>query len=416
MFRWGKGSNTEPSGLKADTAVLVVSEEPDTREALFNQLTELGVGQPWQAATGDEALALLENKRQHVDLIICDLDVPRMTSMDFLYRTGERQLRVQVLLASGKGARVLGSAERLCEFYGIDVIGALDKPLTMSDLDAALKQALGPRYDALDSRGDPEEKVYLDGAQQFQLEAFYQPIVAVESGEVLAAEALARLQHPELGEIAPGEFVAAMERSGEIEQLTLNMLALAAAACARWQQRGVACPVAVNLSTSTLVDNDFPAVASRIARQYGLDASNIVFDLTSSIELTNDWMETRNLRRLRMHGFGLSISDFDTGALSRDQLLNIPFTELRINRDLVGKMLVHNDALQQVERLVSVARELDVPCVATGVETEAILDYLQVINCNAAQGYYCSRPLSETEFVVFAKDANSASIRLRPPR
>ncbi len=401
--RWRRQPLNTGAEQQPGLSVLLMDANEMQRRETVESLRGMGLSDIWLAGSGQEAIDVMAREVAKIDLIICDLDSPNMDSMDFICKVGEGRLNINMAVISRQGAGILGSAERLCEFYGITVVDTLNKPLTYEVLERLILRAQGDQLPEPVASPKIADADILSGLRRYQFEALYQPKVSLVSGRVVGAEALARWHHPELGLIGPDQFVDALEASSNIGELTLIMLGQAAAACARWQRREVGATVSVNLPVSSLAVADYADELLQVISEAGLSPSNVIFELSDTSKLGEHSPEILALRRLRLNGAGLSISDFKSAADARDQLLYVPFSEMKINRRLVADVLVSEESAAQVAATIAMAKELQIPCAAEGVETQATQDYLHLAGCDQMQGYVFSRPLTETEFVVLAK-------------
>src|SRR5690606_35456076 len=148
-----------------------------------------------------------------------------------------------------------------------------------------------------------------------------------------------------------------------------------------------------NWSPQLLNDLAFPDQVARMAAQVGADARRIVFEVTESAAMFDPGTTMDVLTRMRVKNFGLSIDDFGTGYSSLKQLYLMPFSELKIDTSFVRDIFAHDDARTMVETMVLLAHKLGLTACAEGVETQEILDFLDSVGCDRAQGYFIGRPM-----------------------
>ncbi len=384
--------------------ILLLDSEAGSRIQTAEKFRSVSGTELLTAESGADAMDILAQPETPVGLVICNLDAPDSDALNFICKVGKAYPGISMAVLSDRGAAVLGSAERLCGSYGINVISAIEKPVSEAAVQRLIDFIEGGSMSATESSLNLDDLDILRGLRGYQFDASYQPIVSLASDEVKGVEALARWFHPELGAISPAVFIKELEASGNIGELTSIMASQAAAACARWRQRDIDATVSVNLSVAALKKPGFTKVLLEAVRDNGLEPEFLIFELTDTAQLHEDGDEIRSLQHLHGYGFGLSISDFSDAMSGREQLLQGPVTELKINRLLVADMLTDEDARNKVDSIIAKARELGITSVAEGVETQAAWDYLQVAGCHQAQGYFISKPVSETELVVFCKD------------
>jgi len=229
-----------------------------------------------------------------------------------------------------------------------------------------------------------------------EIQVHYQPKatrVAPNRWIVEGVEALARWHHPSLGFISPARFIPLAEKNGLIRRLTEQVLETSLAQCRIWDAAGLQLSVAINLSPQLLNDLAFPDQVARMAAQVGADARRIIFEVTESAAMFDPGTTMDVLTRMRVKNFGLSIDDFGTGYSSLKQLYLMPFSELKIDTSFVRDIFAHEDARTMVETMVLLAHKLRLTACAEGVETQEVLDFLDSVECDRAQGYFIGRPM-----------------------
>lgn len=228
-----------------------------------------------------------------------------------------------------------------------------------------------------------------------------QPQVAVDTGEVFAAEALARWTHPTRGPIDPSLFVEIAEQAGLVNQLTAIVARKAALAARQWHERGWDIGVAVNISARSLHDEQLEPMIADILRETGLEPSRLCLEITETSMVGDPVRTDRTLRRLDAMGLRISVDDFGTGHSSLVNLRHLPVSELKIDRGFVTPMLEQENDEVIVRSTIDLAHNLGLAVVAEGVESEAVLTRLHELGCEIAQGFYISEPLPPAEFAAF---------------
>jgi diguanylate cyclase (GGDEF)-like protein len=236
-----------------------------------------------------------------------------------------------------------------------------------------------------------------------QLRLHYQPIVDTHSGRLLGAEALARWQHPELGLIAPHEFIEVAERTGLVVELGAWALGEAARQLVRWANDGLELWVAVNVSARQLR-------GGVLARQYreavavsGCDPESLEIELTEHTLVENVDENLRILTELRDLGARIAIDDFGTGLSSLAYLKRLPIDKIKIDRSFVSDLPSDRSDSAIIAAAASMAGVLGLRVVAEGVETEVQRQAVSALGCDMAQGYLFSRPLDPALFAAWAR-------------
>jgi len=227
----------------------------------------------------------------------------------------------------------------------------------------------------------------------------FQPIVDLGTGEVVAAEALARWRHPDRGNLAPNRFLDAVERSGQLPAFAAAVLDQALIALAEWSQAGFEIQVAVNVSPRSLLDPDFPAAVRERLEARDVPPGALVIELTESVTLSQLEVVDHVLTELRDMGVRLALDDFGTGYSSLATLARVPVHELKIDRSFVAGMESPTQ-LAVVRSTIELGRSLDLLVVAEGVESENQRQRLWELGCPTGQGHLFARPMPAAKLLA----------------
>jgi diguanylate cyclase (GGDEF)-like protein len=271
-------------------------------------------------------------------------------------------------------------------------------------------------YDPADDDHSPERlRLLADLAvaiESDQLVLHYQPKVGVD-GSLKGVEALVRWQHPERGFLPPVEFIPAAERTGLIHSLTDVVLAAAVGQARVWYDAGTPTPVAVNVSTRTLLDSGF---ADRVMSQLAVHRvapALLCLEITETTIMEDPDRARAVLTRLAAAGVRLSIDDFGTGYSSLAYLKTLPVHEIKIDRSFVAAMLDSEPDRVIVDSTVALGHRLGLAVVAEGVEDQATRDALVGLGCELAQGFLLSRPMLAADLRAWF-DAPATMAQARP--
>ena len=226
----------------------------------------------------------------------------------------------------------------------------------------------------------------------------YQPKLDLKHGHVCQAEALLRWQHPSLGLVSPVEFIPLAERTGSIGSLTLWVIEEAIRQIAEWARSGLHIQLSVNISVDDLADDDLAILVTALLMQYAVLAQQLIFEITESAIMHNPQQALRVLEQLRGCGISLSVDDFGTGYSSLAQLQRLPVQELKIDQSFVRNLDSTSGDGVIVRSTIEMSHNLGLKVVAEGVEFEPSLALLKQWNCDTAQGYLISRPLTAMAF------------------
>jgi diguanylate cyclase len=232
-----------------------------------------------------------------------------------------------------------------------------------------------------------------EGVEHGQFVFDYQPIVHLETGRVIGVEGLARWNHPKRGRLLPAEFIELAETTWLIEPLTMLLLDRAMADWARTDRLAWA-PVAVNLSSKSLRDQNLPDLIADLLRLHGAPASALTLELTDDALVLEMPKAEATLVRLHRMGVFLAIDDFNAEYSHASYLRRVPIDRLKIGRTFVARLQEREAAVRSV---IDLAHSRGLVIVAEGVETSDMRDHLRALGCDAAQGNFIAPPASLTE-------------------
>ena len=235
----------------------------------------------------------------------------------------------------------------------------------------------------------------------YEFEIHYQPKYDIQSDppRLASAEALIRWRHPELGMIPPDDFIPLFERNGQISAVDKYVWATAARQVMRWrEQYGVTIPVSVNLSRVDVFDPLLEQTLDDILAKNGLRHDDLKLEVTESAYTENADQVIRVVERLRRKGYQVEMDDFGTGYSSLNMLSDMPIDVLKMDRTFIRNIEQNERDIQLVALILGIAKNLRIPVVAEGVETESQMKLLKQLGCALVQGYYFSKPLHPDEF------------------
>jgi EAL domain-containing protein (putative c-di-GMP-specific phosphodiesterase class I)/CheY-like chemotaxis protein len=378
---------------------LVVEDQGFQRWTLEQMLRNMGAAEVFSAENGERALEIVRSAQPPIDVIVTDLKMPGMDGIEFIRHVGEAISSAAFLLVSEQDPSLLASVAAMTEAYGVRLLQALRKPVTRQKLAAAIARfrepaAASEAFHAF-SLGEIDA-----GIRNREFVPFFQAKIALATGSVAGAEALARWRHPQLGVVLPASFVHVLESSGKMDAMTLSMLEQSAVACRGWRERGFPTTVSVNVSLTSLSDVGLADRLDNAASLHGLQPADVVLEVTETAATSHLAHVLENLARLRMKGFGLSIDDYGTGYASMQQLARVPFTELKIDRSFVQSAVGGGSGRAMLESSLEIAAKLGIAAVAEGIASEEQLQLVRSLGCPLGQGNYLVEPLPADEFAL----------------
>jgi len=233
--------------------------------------------------------------------------------------------------------------------------------------------------------------------QEFALH--YQPKIKLSTGEITGAEALLRWTHPIRGPVAPAEFISVAEDCGLIVPIGNWVLREACKQARAWVDAGLpSANIAVNISAMEFRNEDFLEGILAILKDTGLDPSLLELELTESVLMKRVEATASILQTLRARGVQVAVDHFGTGYSSLSYLQNYPVDALKIDQSFVHQITTASDEATIVAAVIGMGQSLKLRVVGQGVETPEELAFLQVHECDEAQGYYCGRPVPPQQF------------------
>jgi diguanylate cyclase (GGDEF)-like protein/PAS domain S-box-containing protein len=429
------------------------AQERLAHQALHDPLTEL----PNRALFLDRlalALARLRRRQSSMAVLFGDVDRFKVVNDSLGHDAGDRMLvalsrRLREVLRPGDTLARFGGDEfaALCEDVPAgDVIGiaermmdALAEPFTVGgrevfvsmsvgiavardpdqrpqsllrDADAAMylaKDRGRARFEVFDEamRDESTERLLLENAlrrapERGELRALYQPIVRLEDGSMVAAEALVRWDHPERGLLAASQFVPLAEETGIIVSVGGWVLNEACRQAATWSGNGHVPAVSVNLSARQLSRPDLVDAVAHALEDSGLNPDRLWLEITESVLMEDADTAVAALERLRALGVHLCVDDFGTGYSSLAYLRRFPVDALKVDQSFVAGLGQDPEDSAIVEAVVSMAHSLHLSVVAEGVETEEQLARLRDLGCELAQGFYFAAPVPSAALGPFS--------------
>jgi EAL domain-containing protein (putative c-di-GMP-specific phosphodiesterase class I) len=344
-------------------------------------------------------LALLHDSAEP-DVIVCDIDMPGMDGVEFIRNVAERELAGAVVIASALDSKVVQAVRAVSEGYGLQVLGAVAKPLTgrgLTDLLGTYRRT--PRTRSASPASSHESITAADvrtALADGSICVDVQPGVEVATGLVTFADAVPRWRRPGAADLPYETFHPVVERVGLLAELFDAVLRQAARSVVDSAAEGRV-ELTVQLTPGLLEDASLADNAARTVREVGADPALITFALDERA-LRNAPGPALNLcTRLRVKGFNVAIDNFGSGNTPADQLRRFPCTQARIAPQLVAGAGRDRQRADALEAIAEVARTLDLLLVGGGCDSEDDLRLLLELGCGRVVGPLIAAPLPAGE-------------------
>lgn len=241
----------------------------------------------------------------------------------------------------------------------------------------------------------------LAAMQNDEFVLYFQPQLNVRDNRLDAFEVLVRWQHPKRGFLMPGQFLPFVEQLGLSRQLDFWILHKAVATLGQWKQQQLHIPFAVNMSSLHFQQDGLKQKIRQLLQQYQVSPELLELEITENTAMHDMEKGSNHVMELQQMGIRVSIDDFGTGYSSLAYLRRMPIDKIKIDRSFVMDMAGNDSDMMIVKTMIKLAHGLGKRILAEGVETEVQLQLLKNMSCDAVQGYYIARPLSEADALAF---------------
>jgi EAL domain-containing protein (putative c-di-GMP-specific phosphodiesterase class I)/CheY-like chemotaxis protein len=384
--------------------ILIVDDEPDFAEFVGDVAESMGFDVIWT----DEPTEFSTLYNADLNIIVLDLFMPNIDGIELLRFLSEHESNASIIFMSGKDQGVLHSAQEIAVEQGMNVLGILSKPFLVKQLQYVLEKYVqcAPTQIAkpyqVPSANDIRAAIEND-----ELFMVYQPQINMVNRDVVGVEALVRWDHPIRGVIPPAIFIPIAEENNLINDISLFVTRNAIKQQADWLNMGSNLRMSINISPKNLDDLMLPEKLTSLATKVGASIKQIMIEVTETALMSDVVRYMDILTRLKMKGFNLSIDDFGTGYSSLQQLVRVPFNELKIDRAFIKNLNTDKECNTITEISIVLAHKLGMKVVAEGIESEAVWKILQQLGCDAGQGYFMAKPMLPEKILAWKESWQS---------
>jgi diguanylate cyclase (GGDEF)-like protein len=232
----------------------------------------------------------------------------------------------------------------------------------------------------------------------------YQPVIDLNDGKVIAAEALIRWHNKIKGYIPPLEFISLSEKNGYIKDITEWVFYQAAKELDKWPIKDENFKISINLSAVMLIHETFLKYLNQWIDQYQINCKKIILEITETAVISDIERSIHVLLQLRKLGFTIALDDFGTGYSSLTYLQKLPIDIIKIDRDFISHIHKDTKEFHVLKYMIDLAHHLNMDVVAEGIEIVEQQDMVRKYKGNYAQGYYYAKPMPQDQLLKFLKD------------
>ncbi|SDJ30335.1 EAL domain, c-di-GMP-specific phosphodiesterase class I (or its enzymatically inactive variant) [Pseudomonas delhiensis] len=343
----------------------------------------------------DDVVALRQMREAGgVHLLLCDLRVNPAARLDFLQAVARERLTHGVAIIGELAKGTWPALAKLLRLQGLQVMHLSNETATHDQM-AALLDGF-PRH-GLDLPGlptlqeIPSEHEVIAALSRGEIRPAMQPKFSLKTGGIAGFEVLARWQRAYDDILLPGHFLPALRRQGLLDALLFSLIDQAASVLQAYGGRHF--HFAFNLEAAQLAQPGFAVRVSHCLARLGIDPRHITFELSEMGSIQMPTFCLKNLLRLRTIGCGLAIDDFGSDQSTLERLVELPFTEMKLNARFLDDLEENPRRRAVLSGTLALGRALGLPVVAQGVECKSQFQHLQQLGCEIAQGHYLCKPV-----------------------
>lgn len=387
-------------GEFSDYSVVVVEDHDFQRRTVVQLLRNLGVGTVTDAGGGADALQLLEGGAP--DIIICDIDMPGMDGIEFVTRVAESNLACAIVIASGLETQVLRAVEAIGEGHGLRVLAALEKPLTARRLGEVLRQYTrvnGGGVHEVDLNGITGERLRR-ALESGDLTGQFTARIDLATGALSSAEVEGRWPDADGVAIPPAQFVPVLADEGLLLPYVDRLIEASCHLLDAAREAGrVPLRVALDVSLLSLTDVSLADRVVQMVQRQGQDPRRFVCGMDDVSLARAQTSALSVLTRLRVKGFGLSMTHTGAGPSWAHALDRVPVSEVKLDRRLVDGATEEPKRFELLESALAAARNMHLPVVADGCDSRAHFDAVVSLGCAEAQGRFIAEPMAAADLL-----------------
>lgn len=372
-------------------SILVVDDSKAILHFMQAQLEIIGVDRVHLCSDPRQVQNLLSREKHPFDGVFLDLNMPHIDGMTVLKELANIGYCGGVGIISEMEPRILELAADIAKQSKLYLVGGIPKPIDANELALAVMKIKQPAIHK--TRNFSLSEAELDAVfESGKVQSYFQPQVSLVDNRIIGMECLIRIDTVKYGMLPAYEFVPYAERTGKIHELFKVMLPRALHGFKQClNEYNMTLTMSLNLSADQLEDTDLPIYIENQCGLFGINPENICLEVTES-QVLDKGHKLETLNRLRIKGYRLSLDDFGTGFTNFHQLCNLPFNEVKIDRELSHGIAKNKSSALVVETVVRLGEERGFNVLAEGVEHAEDIELLVSLGVHLFQGFQISRP------------------------
>lgn len=384
---------------------LVIDDDVLQRMRFCFHLEKYGFQNVYNANDGHEALSII--RKNNIDVIFCDLNMPGMDGVEFILKLSEININVRVLIVSAIDDDVSKVTLNVCRLLGFRNVDLLKKHELYINFDKAMARMVSKSDFIENSIVNRIPKLtfdeVIDSFRNGHVVNYYQPKSRFSDNKINSVEALVRIYHSKYGVLTPVSFIDCLEENDYMDILLFVVLENA---LSDFKDYNKDISISVNVTQNNLKIINICDKVVKLCDKYGYEYSNITLEITEHHAYENCPSILAELARFRIKGFKLSIDDFGTGCSSLEKLYMLPFNEIKIDKCFVNNLSEEPEKFYYIEMIKYLSDALGMNTVVEGVEDKETWELLKKIGFDECQGYLTGKPMKFEDFVLFYRDNN----------
>jgi len=375
----------------AQLSILIVDDSRALCQLLEAMLNDYGVHQVEHCNSGDEAFAKVSQNPDAYDALFVDLHMEGMDGLELMHELHNIRYRGGIVVMSALDRKILEFTLEVVSNYNLRVLGCAEKPLEKTLIAFMIKRIRGYFHTPITKDKLLKRREVFEAIKTHRVLSYFQPKISAVDNSLIGLESLVRLDSPQ-GILSPALFMSVAERFDLIDALTEASLSVALPQFMEFcEQQDSQCTLAINISPLQLYNDLLPEFIEMYIDRYQVPKDQIILEVTENHAIREE-KQLKNLNRLRIHGFKLSLDDFGSGFTNLRQLKLLPFNEIKLDAQLVDG--IHTDKVLKiiVESVRNVTRETGQTLIAEGVSDSKDLLVANDIGVDGYQGFLFCRP------------------------